>query len=100
MIDFFLSLKTRNETLYYFGWVCLLFAALFLILAKTTHTQVYGVNAWYKPFKFAFSTCTFAWAMAWYISYLPNFNTSFFNWSTVVLLGLEILYIALQASKG
>jgi hypothetical protein len=58
------------------------------------------VNAWYKPFKFAFSTFLFAWAMAWYCYYLPNFNIKLFNWSVIILLGFEIFYIAFQASKG
>lgn len=100
MIDFIQTLKSRNETLFIFGWVCLFIAILFLIFAKTTSTQLYGVNAWYKPFKFAFSTFTFAWAMAWYCSYLPDFNIKLFNWTIIVLLGFEIVYIAIQASKG
>jgi hypothetical protein len=100
MITFVQQLKLRNETLFYFGLICLAFSLLFLILAKTTSTEVYGVNAWYKPFKFAFSTLTFAWAMAWYCYYLPNFNINFFNWTVIILLGFEIFYIALQASKG
>jgi len=100
MITFVQQLKFRNETLFYFGLICLAFSLLFLILAKTTSAEVYGVNAWYKPFKFAFSTLTFAWAMAWYCYYLPNFNINFFNWTVIILLGFEIFYIALQASKG
>lgn len=100
MISFLQQLKFRNETMFYFGLACLVLSVLFLILAKTTTTQVYGVNAWYKPFKFAFSTLTFAWAMAWYCYYLPNFNIKFFNWSIIVLLGFEIAYIALQAGRG
>ena len=100
MIDFIQTLKSRNETLFIFGWICLFIAILFLIFAKTTSTQVYGVNAWYKPFKFAFSTFTFAWAMAWYCSYLPDFNIKLFNWTIIVLLGFEIVYIAIQAGKG
>jgi hypothetical protein len=100
MIDFIQTLKSRNETLFIFGWVCQFIAILFLIFTKITSTQVYGVNAWYKPFKFAFSTFTFAWAMAWYCSYLPDFNIKFFNWTIIVLLGFEIIYIAIQAGKG
>jgi hypothetical protein len=100
MIDFLQDLKTRNETLFYFGLVCLTLSILFLILAKTTTTQVYSVNAWYKPFKFAFSTLTVAWSMAWYCNYLPDFNIKLFNWSIIILLGFEIVYIAIQASKG
>ncbi len=38
--------------------------------------------------------------MAWYCAYLPNFNIQLFNWSTIILLGFEIVYIAFQASKG
>jgi hypothetical protein len=100
MINFLQQLKERNDTLFYFGLVCLFLALLFLVLARTTNTEVYGVNAWYKPFKFAFSTLTFAWAMAWYCAYLPNFNVSLFNWSVIILLGFEVAYIALQAGKG
>lgn len=59
MIDFIQNLKERNETLFFFGLVCLVFSFFFLILTKLTNTQVFGVNAWYKPFKFAFSTLTF-----------------------------------------
>ncbi len=100
MIHFILQLKERNETLFYYGLVCLFFAAFCLVLTKLTITNVYGVNAWYKPFKFAFSTFLYAWAMAWYCHYLPKFNLEIFNWAIIILLGFEIVYIALQASKG
>jgi hypothetical protein len=99
-MEFIQQLKLRNETLYYFGLVCLGLAILFLILSKTTHTQVFNVSAWFKPFKFAFSTFLFAWTMGWYCAYLPSFNINLFNISVVVLLGFEIAYIALQASRG
>jgi hypothetical protein len=100
MTDFIQQLKYRNETLFYFGVVCLAFSILFLILSKTTTTEVYGVNAWYKPFKFAFSTLLFSWAMAWYCFYLTDFNIKAFNWAVILLLGFEIFYIALQAGRG
>jgi hypothetical protein len=100
MMDFIQQLKYRNETLFYYGLLCLLLSFIFIVLTKYTHAQVYNVNAWYKPFKFAFSTFLFAWAMAWYCYYLPNFNINLFNWSVIILLGFEIFYIAFQASKG
>ncbi len=100
MIDFIQNLKSRNESLFYFGLICLLLSIIFLILTKTTNTKVYEINAWYKPFKFAFSTLTFAWAMLWYCHYLPNFNIKLFNWSVIILLGFEIFYIAFQAGRG
>ena len=100
MIAFIQQLKHRNDTLFYYGLVCLLLSIIFIILTKYSSTQVNNVSAWYKPFKFAFSTFLFAWAMAWYCYYLPNFNITIFNWSVIILLGFEIFYITFQANKG
>ena len=100
MIDFIQQLKHRNETLFYYGLLCLLFSFIFLALTKFTNTQVFNVNAWYKPFKFAFATFLFAWAMAWYCYYLSNFNIKIFNWTVIILLSFEIFYIAFQAGRG
>lgn len=99
-MQFIQELKIRNETLFYYGLICLFLSIIFLVLTKISNTQVYNVNAWYKPFKFAFSTFLFSWAMAWYCYYLPSFNINIFNWSVIVLLGFEIVYIAIQANKG
>jgi hypothetical protein len=38
--------------------------------------------------------------MGWYCHYLPDFNVTPFNWTVIILLGLEVLYIAFQAGKG
>ena len=38
MIDFIQTVKTRNETLFYYGIVCLVFALFFLALTKITNT--------------------------------------------------------------
>ncbi len=80
--------------------VLLFCSVIFFLLAKTTSVQIYGVNAWFKPLKFAFSTCTYVWAMAWYCHYLRKFNITYFNTSIVLLLGFEIIYIAIQAGRG
>lgn len=100
MLDFIHELKFRNSTLFYYGFICLAVAVAFLVLAQTTNTQVYGVNAWYKPLKFSLSTFLFSWAMAWYCYYLPNFNINLFNWTVIVLLGFEIVYISIMAGIG
>jgi hypothetical protein len=100
MINFITELKGINETLFYFGLICLIASILFISLTLFSTTKVYNINAWYKPFKFAFSTFLFAWAMAWYCYYLPNFNINIFNWTVIILLGFEIIYIAIQASRG
>jgi hypothetical protein len=94
------TIRYRNETLYNFGLLCLLFTIIFFVLSKTTTTQVFGINAYIKPFKFALSTFLYSWTMAWFLGYLPRFNSSVFNWIIIITLGFEIFYIALQASKG
>ena len=38
--------------------------------------------------------------MAWYCYYLPSFNINYFSWAVIVLLGFEIVYIAIQAYRG
>lgn len=100
MFSFIQNLILRNPTLFYFGLICLVAALIFLVLTRYTTTKVFNVSAWYKPFKFAFSTFLYAWAMAWYCYYLPDFNIGLFNWSIILLLGFEIIYIAIQANKG
>lgn len=100
MLEFIQTIKTKNESLFYFGLINLVLAILFLILSKTTSTQVFNVSSWYKPFKFAFSIFLYSWTMALYCSYLPNFNSNLFSWTVIILFGFEIIYIALQAGKG
>jgi hypothetical protein len=100
MTAFVLELKSRNEVLFYFGLMCLVLSIFFLVMTRISSVQLYHVNAWYKPFKFAFSTFLYAWAMAWYCYYLPSFQTGIFNWTVVVLLGFEILYITIQSGQG
>ncbi|MDX1957480.1 MAG: hypothetical protein SFU98_02850, partial [Leptospiraceae bacterium] len=100
MIEFISALKLRNETLFFYGLICLLFSLLFISLTKFSSIEINNVSAWIKPFKFAFSTFLFSWAMAWYCYYLPEFNIRLFNWTIIILLGFEIIYIAIQAGRG
>jgi hypothetical protein len=100
MISTIIEIKSRNEALFYFGLLCLVFATICLILTHFTSTQVYGVNAWFKPLKFSLSTCLFVWSMAWYCHYLPGFKVTGFNITVITMLGFEIAYIAIQASRG
>jgi hypothetical protein len=100
MLQFIEEIKTRNETLFYFGLVCLVSSIIFLVFSKFSNTQVNNVSAWFKPFKFAISIFFYAWTMAWYCYYLPTFNSQIFNWAVIFLLGFEVIYIAIQAFKG
>lgn len=100
MIDFIHELRSRNEALFIFGVVCLVFAVVCLALTAVTSTLVFNVNAWFKPFKFAFSTWLFAWAMGWYMHYLPDFDHRYYDWTFIALLTFEIGYIAWRAAQG
>jgi hypothetical protein len=100
MSDFLTQLKFRNELLYNFGLICLIFSVVCYLLTFFTEIKIINVNAWYKPFKFAFSTFLFVWAIGWYGFYLPNYNMTPYSITTTILLGFEIAYIAFQAGKG
>ncbi|WP_026770275.1 hypothetical protein [Asinibacterium sp. OR53] len=100
MSIFIEALKDRNQSLFWFAIINLGMAALFFILAKKTSTQVAGINAWYKPFKFALSIGVYVATMAWYCYYLPSFNIRLFNWANIFLFSFEIIYITIQAARG
>lgn len=98
---FFETLKLKNETLFYFGLICLLGAFLCFLLAKFTNIQVLGVNAWAKPFKFCVSTAILSWSMAYYMQFLDNqYHVGLYSWSLVILLSLEIVLITYQSAQG
>ncbi len=99
-MDFITELKYRNEVLFYFGLANLIAAIVFLVLAYNTSNMINGVNAWFKPFKFAISTTLYCWSMLWYCYYLPNFDTKLFNWTIIITLGFEVAYIAFRAGRN
>ena len=101
MFDFLVLLKSRNACLFYFGLVCLFGAVMMLLASKFNHMQINGVNAWYKPVKFALSIGIFSLTMAWYTGYLDCHKyIGLYNWSLVICLGFELTYITFQASRG
>jgi len=100
MIDFLALLKSRNEPLFYFGLICFVSAVLILLVAKFSLLQINGVNAWYKPLKFALSIGVFCWTMGWYTGYLGLQNqVNLYSWATIILLGFELFYITFQAAR-
>ncbi|MEM1328236.1 MAG: hypothetical protein AAGI23_19940 [Bacteroidota bacterium] len=100
-MDLILELKARNEILFYFGFANLVAAVLFLILSFSNPLEAVGTNAWHKPIKFALSTLILSWSLAWYVGYLDaSSDLNVANWIIVVTLGFEVVYIALQASRG
>lgn len=97
---FFQALYQKNPALFWFGMLCMLGAIICAILTTRTSIQVNNINAYIKPMKFFLSVSIYAFTMAWYCSYLNNFNTTLFNWAVIILLGFELVYIVLQAAKG
>jgi len=100
MFQFINELKARNETLFYFSAILFVSSILFYVLTKISTTQVAGVNAWFKPFKFAISIAIYCSTMAWFCYYLPSFNIKAFNWINIFLFSFEIVYIIIQAARG
>ncbi|MBV6646579.1 MAG: hypothetical protein KI790_14075 [Cyclobacteriaceae bacterium] len=100
-MGFLQELYLRNIPLVSFGWLCLLGAALCLIMYFLSATEVLGINAWIKPGKFFISTTIFAWSMAWYTHYLDHKNLVIgYTWVVIGVLAFELIYITWQASKG
>ena len=100
-MDFFNELATRNYALYIFGWVCLAGAVITGILITLTNTQVFGINAFIKPFKFFLSTSIFTWTMAWYLGHLaPSGSITVYSWTVIIVLSFELFWITYKASVG
>ena len=93
ILGFSKELTIRNKELFYFGALCLVLSIVCIVLSKFTNMQIQGVNAWFKPFKFAVSIGLFAWTMGWYCHYLSDFNLIPFNWTVIILFGFELIYI-------
>ena len=101
MKGFFTELYARDSSLFIFGVICFAAAAAFLVASRYTDVQVMGTNAWYKPTKFALSIGIYAWTIAWFLNYLGSYpGQRLTSWIIIVLLGFEIVYIALQAGRG
>ena len=101
MKNFFDLLQLRNGPLFIFGCCNMAAALIFLLLARFSNIRVTGANAWFKPFKFALSVAVFSWTMGWYTyNLIAPGPVSVYTWAIIILLGFDIVYIALQAGKG
>jgi len=101
MRRFLAEIKSRNSTFYWFGWVNVFLVLLFGIFSFSDETQVLGVNAWYKPIKFALSIWIYLWTMAWFMPYFPDGKQKrFVTNTTIVIMVIEIGSIAFQAARG
>ena len=99
----FQELYLRNPIMFGFGLVSLICALVCLVLVFFHDQYVLGINAWIKPTKFYISTTFFVWSMAWYIHYLPPQYAATlraFNWTVVLVLSFELIYISWSAAIG
>jgi len=101
MIHFFNALQHRNAPLFIFGCVNMVAAVVFLLLTRFSNIMVTGVNAWFKPLKFALSIGIFSFTMGWYTAYLHSPGpVNLYSWIIIIFLGFENVYITLQAGRG
>lgn len=101
MNRFFIELKQRNTTLYYFGWVNLLGGVVCLLLTQFNDTMVLGISAWVKPAKFFLSTTIFVWSMGWLLYYLQEpRKVSLYNKIVIAVFIFENGYIFYRAARG
>jgi len=100
-MNFLTELSIRNFPLYVFGWICLGGALITLTLSFTSHTQVLGISAYIKPFKFFLSTTIFVWSMGWYSHYLDKpAVVAAFTWTVIITLTFELVWITFKATQG
>ena len=100
-MDFLNELATRNQALFIFGWVCVGGTLITGALVLFSSTEVLGINAFIKPFKFFLSTVLFSWTMAWYLGHLPpSFTLSAYTWTVIAVLSFELVWITYKASLG
>jgi hypothetical protein len=101
MRNFFTSLKHKNRLLFWLGWANLLGAFICLFMMSRDDTQVMGINAWIKPFKFYISITMFAWTIAWLLDPLkmPR-RVKYYSWMAVIVLAFEMFVITWQAANG
>jgi hypothetical protein len=95
------ELHTRNELLFWFGWINVLGSIVCIILTQISTVQVLGISAFVKPLKFFMSTVAVTWSMSWYMHYLDEaVSVKIYSWVLVVMLSFEVFYILLRASQG
>lgn len=96
-----LQLKSRNKVLYYLTLFNCIGAAACLLAIFFTETELRGVNAFIKPFKFFLSIAITSFTLAWIMVYLQNQRTvRIYSRMVVITMLIEVLIITGQAARG
>ncbi len=85
------------------AFVCLFYALISLIFISISSTQVLGINAFIKPFKFGISAFVLFLTFSWFYNFLPSrLHNSFqlFAWINVAVMAFELSWILIQAYRG
>jgi hypothetical protein len=100
-MKFIHQLRTRNNLLYWFGWLNAAAALICIVMILTTDTTVLGINAWIKPMKFYFSIWIFCWTMGWYLHHLEKQKgVRSYSVMLVIVFIFEMIIITWQAANG
>jgi hypothetical protein len=102
MIGLWNELLRRNQVLAWAGLANLVLFAVLAGVAFFNSTQIFGINRWIKPMKFAISIAVYHWTLAWLLSYLKGRETQirWIAWGTVIVMFCEIILILVQAARG
>jgi hypothetical protein len=96
------KIKKGSRLLYILGWLNWILFAVCLVSSAASDVQVAGVNAWFKPAKFAASIAIFVWTVAYFIRHLtaPAWAVHLLTRGIATAMTIEIACIVTQAARG
>lgn len=99
---YFLKKCAQNSPkLFYLGLAHALLALMLLLLIPNYTGEVLGINALYKPLKFATSIWIFCWTIAYFVPYFEDkIMVKRFEWLTIITMVYEQSVITVQAFRG
>lgn len=101
MLSFLVNLRTRNQVLYFFGWIMIVLFLVSFIGFFVDDTLIKGINAWIKPMKFCLSILIYSWTFGWLLAYAENKSAvKRITWGVVITMTVEIVLIMMQAFRG
>ncbi|MBC6605244.1 hypothetical protein H8B13_00275 [Hymenobacter sp. BT188] len=101
--EWLIILHRCNPVLSWAGWLSAGLALVALALVPFDERVVTGLNAWFKPLKFALSNLIYLWTLGWLLADLPapaQRSVRFISWGIALSMTVEIAAIFLQAARG
>ena len=101
MSDLFHNIRLGSPLLHATGWAHLALAVMFILAGAFDPTQVYGINVWLKPIKFALSIALYVWTIALMLGPLATWPpTPWLARGIALTMFAEIISIGLQSARG